>query len=733
MVQLSPTPTRDSVSPPGEEDHPETCRPPEMGSPPWGLDALQLHLDMSTAYHGYEAYIEDGLICLKHKIRNMEKRKLKLEDYMTRVKSGGSLNKDQTDAVGQYEVLLHNLSFAQELHCSLDGLTQTLLRAQKEQEHVRRDLLSGRAPAPLVSPQQLDSLGRLSGLLGLGRTDPRLSMRQMEKAAMVYFDLLEAKVKPVAGSTFKVLKEQLTNFLDCEYFDVLPPPPRKSPAVLPSSTSNAKALQPKTKETPKATPPPPNLKAEFLAMKAREPPDSWDVELVRGSAPLIPKGPRDTKRATLQVFNSRSALPNDPVLRKKQLEDLMKKIHQTESFSFMQQELSNSPAEVLPEVLQSTPLPARCVERKTSLTNGELSLKSCDLPFSARERSRSPAMVSGTRSPCTGVESSPRPSQGHPFSTPSSCSTPTTQHFRSVFQVIGSMSPSRELNYRPESRFNVASTQTPPEFAPSDEDTPDAVYQADYPVDNCAQMFLSPSSARSGQSYHTRGYVRGTAFLPGVPYRDPGPLLYSTRESGFHHGYRRGARHNSSGWSDSSQVSSPDRDRAYPAVDSGLGDHMSVSTLEVPVTPHQAALLPVPLYPLARPVRVAFTASRTANFSPGNLDQPVVFDQLHANVGETFDPRIGRFTCPVAGSYVFLFHILKQAVNMPLYVNLMRGDEVMVSAYANDIAPDHETASNHAILPLVPGDQVWLRLHRGAIYGSTWKYSTFSGFLLYQD
>lgn len=162
---------------------------------------------------------------------------------------------------------------------------------------------------------------------------------------------------------------------------------------------------------------------------------------------------------------------------------------------------------------------------------------------------------------------------------------------------------------------------------------------------------------------------------------------------------------------------------------------MSVSTVEVPMTPHshQAPLLPMHLYPLSQPMRVAFTTSRTANFAPGNLDQPIVFDQLHSNLGEAYDTHIGRFTCPVNGTYVFIFHILKLAINVPLYVNLMRNEEVMVSAYANDGAPDHETASNHAILPLFQGDQVWLRLHRGAIYGSTWKYSTFSGFLLYQD
>lgn len=189
-------------------------------------------------------------------------------------------------------------------------------------------------------------------------------------------------------------------------------------------------------------------------------------------------------------------------------------------------------------------------------------------------------------------------------------------------------------------------------------------------------------------------------------------------------------------WSDSSQVSSPDREGTFTIVDSGHGDSLSVSTVEVPLTPHShhpPALLPMQLYPLSQPLRVAFTASRTANFVPGNLDQPIVFDQLYSNLGEMYDTHIGRFTCPVNGTYVFLFHILKLAINVPLYINLMRNEDVMVSAYANDGAPDHETASNHAILPLFQGDQVWLRLHRGAIYGSTWKYSTFSGFLLYQD
>ncbi|XP_047194429.1 caprin-2 [Hippoglossus stenolepis] len=267
------------------------------------------------------------------------------------------------------------------------------------------------------------------------------------------------------------------------------------------------------------------------------------------------------------------------------------------------------------------------------------------------------------------------------------------------------------------------------------------MYQSDYIVENDVQMFLSPgrsggSMCRPGQSYYTRGSVRGGSYIPQAHLRDSGPVRYAVRDPGYQH-KNEGGRHNSSAaWSDCSQLSSPDREGSFTIVDSGLGDSLSVSTVEVSLTPHSQhhpAMLPMQLYPLSQPLQVAFTASRTANFAPCNLDQPIVFDQLHSNLGEMYDTRIGRFTCPVNGTYVFIFHILKLAITVPLYINLMRNEDVMVSAYANDGAPDHETASNHAILPLFQGDQVWLRLHRGAIYGSTWKYSTFSGFLLYQD
>ncbi|NXM02978.1 CAPR2 protein, partial [Tyrannus savana] len=339
--------------------------------------------------------------------------------------------------------------------------------------------------------------------------------------------------------------------------------------------------------------------------------------------------------------------------------------------------------------------------------------------------------------------------------------------------------------------FSTASTQTPPQCqlqsshvaeqtSLSQESLSSAVnYQPDgaVPVSNGSLAFY-PAQAnvipRPPQPYlNSRGSVRGSARggrslansyrSPGgykgfdayrgspsitngnygqlqFPGRDYAGMPYSQRDVNYQQCYKRGGissgpRANSrAGWSDSSQVSSPERDNeTFNSGDSGQGDSRSITPVDVPVTSQAATILPVHVYPLPQQMRVAFSAARTSNLAPGTLDQPIVFDLLLNNLGETFDIQLGRFNCPVNGTYVFIFHMLKLAVNVPLYVNLMKNEEVLVSAYANDGAPDHETASNHAVLQLFQGDQIWLRLHRGAIYGSSWKYSTFSGYLLYQD
>ncbi|XP_039564238.1 caprin-2 isoform X6 [Passer montanus] len=352
------------------------------------------------------------------------------------------------------------------------------------------------------------------------------------------------------------------------------------------------------------------------------------------------------------------------------------------------------------------------------------------------------------------------------------------QAMQTVFKVNAPLPPRKDQEIKEDSSysagynqsFSTASTQTPPQCQ----------LQSSHVAEQTSLSQESLSSAQANviprppQPYlNSRGSVRGSARggrslansyrspagykgfdayrgSPSLtngnygqlqfPGRDYAGMPYSQRDVNYQQCYKRGGissgpRANSrAGWSDSSQVSSPERDNeTFNSGDSGQGDSRSITPVDVPVTSQAATILPVHVYPLPQQMRVAFSAARTSNLAPGTLDQPIVFDLLLNNLGETFDIQLGRFNCPVNGTYVFIFHMLKLAVNVPLYVNLMKNEEVLVSAYANDGAPDHETASNHAVLQLFQGDQIWLRLHRGAIYGSSWKYSTFSGYLLYQD
>ncbi|KAJ6660035.1 hypothetical protein lerEdw1_018233 [Lerista edwardsae] len=369
--------------------------------------------------------------------------------------------------------------------------------------------------------------------------------------------------------------------------------------------------------------------------------------------------------------------------------------------------------------------------------------------------------------------------QSPPASSSGSMKAAPFQAMQTVFKVNAPLPPRREdmRDHSPHhtgynQNFSTASTQTPPQskLQPtqnaeqttfSQDSLPNAAnYQAEgaVPVSNGSLTFYAAQTTtfpRPPQPFiASRGSVRG-------PLRGARSVTNSYRSPGGYKGFEayRGSpsisngsygqlplpgrdypsvqysqRTLATGWSDSSQVSSPERDsETFNSGDSGQGDSRSITPVDLPVTSQAATILPVHVYPLPQQMRVAFSAARTSNLAPGTLDQPIAFDLLLNNLGETFDIQLGRFNCPVNGTYVFIFHMLKLAVNVPLYVNLMKNEEVLVSAYANDGAPDHETASNHAVLQLFQGDQIWLRLHRGAIYGSSWKYSTFSGYLLYQD
>lgn len=65
-----------------------------------------------------------------------------------------------------------------------------------------------------------------------------------------------------------------------------------------------------------------------------------------------------------------------------------------------------------------------------------------------------------------------------------------------------------------------------------------------------------------------------------------------------------------------------------------------------------------------------------------------------------------------------------------IQVNLMQNEYPVISAFAGDQDVTREAASNGVLLMVEREDRVHLKLERGNLMGG-WKYSTFSGFLVF--
>ncbi|XP_045685856.1 caprin-2 isoform X4 [Phyllostomus hastatus] len=1032
MVQLSSfgCQSPSGCSEEGREGNMKSAKPQvnhnQHGESQRAVSPLQSPLgSVSSPSQAYETYIDNGLICLKHKIRNIEKKKLKLEDYKDRLKNGEQLNPDQLEAVEKYEEVLHNLEFAKELQKTFSGLSQDLLKAQKKaqrrehmlkleaekkklctilqvqyvlqnlmQEHVQKDLKEGLNGAVYLPLKELDYLIKFSKLTCPERNESLSVEDQMEQSSLYFWDLLEGSEKAVAGTTYKHMKDLLSELLNSGYFESIPVPkhaqekevlleeevliksekkkqllktesvkeseslvelthpeiqpqeflnrryitevdysskqdeeqsweagyarkpnlpkcwdvltepeceekkqepfkswessvkhqelakpavsleqrkqefadlrsplqeeqkkqdvskPKLTPSQWKQEASKSKAgnaqEEQKKQETPKPWPVQlqkeqdpkkqtakswtPSVQSEqdikswstpmCAEQDSRQPetPKSWEKDAENqkhtltpppqmspqswgvASGSLMPNDqllpgkfnaePKDVPQPMHPPVGSSSTLPKDPVLRKEKLQDLMTQIQGT--CNFMQESILDfdKPSSAIP----SSQPPSATPGSPVASTEQNLSSQSDFLQEPLQAAVPPCKQPSSLASPNSSLSKGPEQGFHSPPASSSSVtiSTAPFQAMQTVFNVNAPLPPRKEQEikeppYSPgyNQSFTSASTQTPLqcqlptihiEQAVLSQETaanyPDGTIQvsngslAFYPAQT--NLFPRPSQPFGNTRGSVRGCTRGGRLLTST-YRSPGSykgfdayrgppsvsngnysqLQFQAREypgtpysqrDNFQQCYKRGGTSGGprassrAGWSDSSQVSSPERDNeTFNSGDSGQGDSRSMTPVDVPVTNPAATILPVHVYPLPQQMRVAFSAARTSNLAPGTLDQPIVFDLLLNNLGETFDLQLGRFNCPVNGTYVFIFHMLKLAVNVPLYVNLMKNEEVLVSAYANDGAPDHETASNHAILQLFQGDQIWLRLHRGAIYGSSWKYSTFSGYLLYQD
>ncbi|XP_056135166.1 caprin-1a isoform X2 [Lampris incognitus] len=215
-----------------------------------GNSALQsASPELSPASHS-EA-MKQVLSVIDKKVRNMEKKKAKLDDYQARKNNGERLNQDQLEALSRFQEVINNLEFARELQKSFMTLGQEVQKAVKKsarREQLQREEMEQRrlktvlelqflldrlgddvvrqdlkrpdaSGSPLLTEADLTTLDEFYKLVGPDRNYNLRLTDQYEEASLHLWELLEGRDKAVVGTTYKALKETLNKVLLSGYFD----------------------------------------------------------------------------------------------------------------------------------------------------------------------------------------------------------------------------------------------------------------------------------------------------------------------------------------------------------------------------------------------------------------------------------------------------------------------------------------------------------------------------------
>ncbi|CAH1400611.1 unnamed protein product [Nezara viridula] len=199
--------------------------------------------------------LRQGIVMVEHKIRNLEKRKAKLDGYRDLQKSGKDLNTDQLEAISKYDAVIQQLEFAKELSkhltsLALDAVKNIKKQARKDaqekaqqdlartkemlmlqevltsmgQDPIREDFLHGKAKVTVTS-EELQQIDELFIELTPKRDEPNAFQDMFQGPAEVMSHLLEGKNKETCGTTYAALKAKLLDIAKSGYFDNAQPEP----------------------------------------------------------------------------------------------------------------------------------------------------------------------------------------------------------------------------------------------------------------------------------------------------------------------------------------------------------------------------------------------------------------------------------------------------------------------------------------------------------------------------
>jgi caprin-1 len=193
--------------------------------------------------------VKQCIVILEKKIRNLEKRKGKLESYQDRQRGGAELNQDQLEAVSRYDGVIQSLELARELQKNYQTMSSDIEKVSKKlakrekfertqrdisrtkeilklqslldsmgDETVRECFKSGSSGAVKLSEEQLEQLDELYKLISPSRDEG--DFQEKVKAASEHIvNTLEGSDKAVVGTTYKALKEMVGQIQECGYFE----------------------------------------------------------------------------------------------------------------------------------------------------------------------------------------------------------------------------------------------------------------------------------------------------------------------------------------------------------------------------------------------------------------------------------------------------------------------------------------------------------------------------------
>uniref|UniRef100_A0A8D3E7I5 Cell cycle associated protein 1a n=1 Tax=Scophthalmus maximus TaxID=52904 RepID=A0A8D3E7I5_SCOMX len=342
---------------------------------------------------------------IEKKVRNMEKKKSKLDDYQEKKNKGERLNQDQLEALSKYQEIIYNVEFARDLQKSFLAMGQEVQKAVKKSarreqlqreemeqrrlrtvlelqflldqlgdDSVRQDLKRPDASgSPLLSDADLTSLDELYKLMGPDRNyDVRLT-DQYEEASVHLWELLEGRDKAVAGTTYKSLKDTLDKVLLSGYFDRAhthqngtceqEEEQEEQPVVEESKaeeqlpepgTASETYTQPIQVETTEF------VNRQFIPETTYSSPDKDQVEEWTVEAQLVnslqhPPPAQLTPEPTVTVNHVSPSPTPDPVVRKQAVQDLMAQMQGT--YNFMQDSVLEFDGHALdPAIVSAQPM-----------------------------------------------------------------------------------------------------------------------------------------------------------------------------------------------------------------------------------------------------------------------------------------------------------------------------------------------------------------------------------------